>query len=66
MKMIQQLNVVSDNLHMVTWVEADPTIKIGSKITLKDYKDPKRLWEVKFVGPSQKTSDIKRGWDNNI
>jgi len=66
MKMMQQLNVVSDNLHLVTWVEFDPKIEVGSKITLKDYKEPDRLWEVLLVGQSQKASDIKRGWDNNI
>lgn len=66
MKMMQQLNLISEGTHLVTWVESDPTIVVGSKITLKDYKESERLWEVKLVGPPQKANDIKRGWNNNI
>lgn len=51
---------------MITWVENDPRVKVGSHVELKEY--PYTLWEVaeKYSTEIEASSlDMNRGFDNN-
>lgn len=62
--MLVQVDLRSGNRIMTCWVE--PRVKVGNAITLKNHREPSRLWEVLRVGQPQDPSQIKRGWNNNI
>jgi hypothetical protein len=63
--MKQQVELKSGTLTMVTWVEANK-VKVGNVITLKNFDDPDREWRVMSVGEAKDSSEIYRGWNNNI
>jgi hypothetical protein len=41
-------------------------VKVGDQVTLKNSDEPLRRWDVLRVGEARPSTDIKRGWHNNI
>ncbi len=64
MTMLVQVDLRSGNRYRTCWVE--PRVAIGDRITLKNSDEPKRWWDVLRVGDPRESSEIKRGWNNNI
>lgn len=64
MTMLVQVDLRSDNRFRTCWVE--PRVKVGDQITLKNSEEPGRWWDVLRVGDVRASTDIKRGWNNNI
>jgi len=64
MTMLVQVDLRSEDRYMTCWVE--PKAKVGNRITLKNFNEPDRLWEVLRVGEPRERSSINRGWNNNI
>lgn len=65
---IVQVQLKSFNETLTTWVDVRPGLKPGAIITLKDWEDPKKHWEVVAVyGNEHDASDFEfhRKWDNN-
>ena len=50
---------------MIAWLE-DGRVKVGDRVTLKDYEDADIEWEVTHEFCAIEHHNIKRGWDNNI
>jgi hypothetical protein len=46
---------------MVTWLDANKGIRVGSMVKLKDFK-PEISWRVMWMSQPHARSDIKRGW----
>jgi hypothetical protein len=47
--------------YLVCWLEALPTIKIGTLLTLKETGD--KMWRVEWVSKSsQEATNLPRGW----
>ena len=61
MTMLVQVDLRSDNRYLTCWVK--PVVTVGDRITLKDSDE---RWDVLRVGDAHQSSDIKRGWNNNI
>lgn len=50
---------------MTTWLNADPRVKEGAVISLKDYAEGTR-WEITDVYATETLAKIDtHGWDNN-
>jgi hypothetical protein len=64
MTMLVQVDLRSGDRYRTCWVE--PRVAVGDQITLKNSDEPKLRWDVLRVGETRASSDIKRGWDNNI
>lgn len=64
-KMMVQVDLRSDGRMMITWIEKDPRIVRGARISLKDVDGQ---WEVKTVYPPElplSRLDSQRNFDNN-
>lgn len=59
-----QVKIKSDAVQMITWLDADPRIKVGAVISLKD---DIRKWLIEEVYATQSAKSIERNWgfDNN-
>jgi len=64
MAMLVQVELRSGTTVLTCWVE--PKVKAGDQITLKNSDEPSRWWDVIRLGAQRDSSDIKRGWSNNI
>ena len=68
--MILRQYVLSDpatSARLVCWLEHQPRVRPGTRITLKDFPD--RTWVVKKIYQTERTdADMRfsRGWNNNI
>jgi hypothetical protein len=62
----QQVQLASGTRRLTTWVDADKRLHAGATMTLKDYAEPQRVWDILHVGTPHVATDIKRGWNNNI
>lgn len=66
-KQMRQFELTSDTesgtAFLSTWLEDDKRLKVGTKLTLKDWIDPERLWEIVSRGENTKPLDqIHKGW----
>lgn len=50
---------------IVCWLE-DGRVKVGDKITLRDYPEPDREWVVEKDYSTVDDKHLNRGWNNNI
>lgn len=64
MTMLVQVDLRATDRFLTCWVE--PKVKVGDRITLKNSAEPTVLWDVLSVGQPHPSTDIKRGWNNNI
>ncbi|MDI1462971.1 hypothetical protein QEZ54_18500 [Catellatospora sp. KI3] len=62
--MLVQVDLRSSGRYLTCWVE--PKVRVGDQVTLKSSEEPARRWDVLRVGEPRVTTDIKRGWSNNI
>lgn len=60
--MKQQVRLSSEGINLTTWVEADKVLKVGNTMTLKNYVDPDRVWDIEHVGTPHAATDINHGW----
>ena len=52
---------------LICYVPTEPSHKVGDQITLSDSEKPKEIWTVKWISDKVVySSDINRGWNNNI
>ncbi|MBM0237729.1 hypothetical protein JNW88_12170 [Micromonospora sp. ATA32] len=65
-RMMVQLELVSDNRHLVAWVRDDRRVEVGAAISLRDHAEPGRLWRVTSKGQPRSAGEINRGWHNDI
>lgn len=66
-KMMRQFELVSPTESgqacLTTWLEDDKRLKVGSTLTLKDWVDPERWWEITWASSDPKPLDeINRQW----
>ncbi len=47
-------------------VDADPRLKVGSVVTLKDSENPEAKWIIDKIHETFDRADINYGWNNNI
>lgn len=61
-------DIQSGNRQMTTWLDKNPKLAVGVKITLADY-DKDTVWEVKAMYEGSvhywNDFDFHRKWDNN-
>jgi hypothetical protein len=52
---------------IVAWLDRHPHLDVGKFVTLKDYEDPDKKWEVVSMGSEQDKSKLKRShkWFEN-
>jgi hypothetical protein len=64
MTKLVQVDLRSDNRCLTCWVE--PKVRVGDAITLKNFAEPTRRWNVIRVGEPRDSGDIKRIWDADL
>jgi hypothetical protein len=45
-KKMRQFKLRHGNTHTTCYLEDDPRLKVGNRVTLKTSDDPKKLWEI--------------------
>lgn len=62
-KMVTQIDLVSGDKRLTTWVDADPRVRVGANISIKGMDG---RWDITHIYATQDAKSIdKRGWDNN-
>jgi hypothetical protein len=64
MTTLVQVDLRSGNRMLTCWVE--PKVRVGDRITLKDYDEPGRCWDVLRVGGRRESTEIRRGWNFDL
>ncbi|WP_130331883.1 hypothetical protein [Micromonospora kangleipakensis] len=65
-RMMVQLQLVSDDRHLVAWVRDDRRVRVGAEVSLRDHAEPDRFWRVVAKGEPRPAGEINRGWHNDI
>ena len=59
-KKVIQVLLKCENSQMTTWIDADPRVKIGCTLTLKEC--PKKVWTVRNIYSESDKNSLKTDW----
>ena len=60
----RQVDLRSDNRFLTCWIA--PRVAVRDQVTLKDSDEPARRWDVLRVGVPAASTQIRRGWNNDV